>query len=385
MSSDPSQNLRRDEKNALARTFCELPFTFAEIHRDGDVYLCCPSYSGRRAVGNVFRDKPDAIWNSKMAQRIRAGVLDGSYSHCDHKACPAIAGRSLPPRQGFETCGGALAGVIRESMVALPRGPDIVKLCHDDSCNLSCPSCRRHTIVAGKDRQAALDRVVQDFILPFLVDTRQLVLSGDGDPFASKHYRDVLKATAEKHPRLRIGLHTNGVLCDARAWDDCRLRGRVDSVEVSIDAATAETYDVVRRGGDFARLKRNLAFLSGLRAAGEIKELEFSFVVQARNYREMPAFVEMATALGVDLIRFALIRYWGRGLGTFEFPRHCVWNRHHPQFDDFLAVLRDPRITDARVWAGDLLPFIAEARGAPPPRRELTTVLRERMDSWISV
>jgi uncharacterized Fe-S cluster-containing radical SAM superfamily enzyme len=46
----------------------------------------------------------------------------------------------------------------------------------------------------------------------------------------------------------RSGLHTNGVLLDARAWDDCRLERRVDRMEVSIDAADPLTYGIVRRG-----------------------------------------------------------------------------------------------------------------------------------------
>src|SRR5262249_33933512 len=140
----------------------------------------------------------------------------------------------------------------------LAHGPVTVKLCHDDTCNLSCPSCRTKMIVAGRERQAQLDRMLHEFIVPFLADTKSLSLSGDGDPFASRHYRDVLRETASKYHDLRIELHTNAVLCDERAWDDCHLNGRVDTVLVSIDAATRETYSIVRRGGDFARLVRNL-------------------------------------------------------------------------------------------------------------------------------
>jgi uncharacterized Fe-S cluster-containing radical SAM superfamily enzyme len=97
-------------------------------------------------------------------------------------------------------------------------------------------------------RQAKLDRMVSEFVRPFLEVARLLNLSGDGDPFASKHNRDNLNATAERLPHLKIGLHTNGVLRDARAWDDCRLERRVDRMEVSIDAADPLTYGIVRRG-----------------------------------------------------------------------------------------------------------------------------------------
>src|SRR5262249_3180592 len=155
--------------------------------------------------------------------------------------------------------------------LALPKGPDIVKLCHDDSCNLSCPSCRTEMIVANRERQAQLDKMLNEFIVPFLADAKTLWLSGDGDPFASRHYRDILRRTAETNRLVRIDLHTNAMLCDERAWDDCFLAGRVDLVQVSIDAASQGTYSVVRRGGNFERLLSNLEFLGQLRLKEDIK------------------------------------------------------------------------------------------------------------------
>ncbi|MCW5772545.1 MAG: radical SAM protein [Rhodospirillaceae bacterium] len=366
----------------LGRFFCTLPFSYAEIHPNGKVYLCCPRYSGLRAVGNIFRDSPSAVWNSYRARQIRAGIHDGSYRLCDHKECPNLAGRSLPLRARVEA-DPVLGPILREGTVELATGPETVKLCHDESCNLSCPSCRKEAMVAGKERQARLDRMVHDFILPFLADTRLLILSGDGDPFASKHYRDVLKATAAEHPRLRIGLHTNGVLCDDRAWDELRLAGRVDTVEVSVDAADPLTYGIVRRGGDFARLKRNLAALGRRRQAGEFRELELSFVVQAANFREMPAFVALGQEIGADRIRFALIRHWRRGLSYSEFPAARVWSRRHPQFAAFLDVLRDPILAERIVWPGDLAPFMAEAKGQAPASALEHAGMMRRVRFWV--
>jgi len=366
----------------LSRFFCELPFSYAEIHPTGKVYLCCPRYSGERPIGNVFADAPEAIWNSYRAQAIRAGIHDASFRLCHHTECPALAGRDLDSRQHLLES-PEMGSILAAKTTALPKGPRTVKLCHDESCNLSCPSCRRHMIVAGKARQAKLDRMVNDFIVPFLKDTRLLVLSGDGDPFASKHYRDVLKATKRNLPAMRIGLHTNGVLCDERAWADCQLEGRVDTVEVSIDAADPGTYAIVRRGGDFARLLRNLDFLAKRRAAGAIREFQLSFVVQAANFREMPAFVAMGKRLGVDRVRFALIRHWWRGMLPTKFPRARVWGESHPDHDAFLAVLRDPLIVDPVVWAGDLGPAIAEAHGTPPPGPRIPGGVFERVGNWI--
>ncbi|HEY7609128.1 MAG TPA: radical SAM protein, partial [Alphaproteobacteria bacterium] len=316
----------------LAHLFCSLPWSYAEVHPDGRVFMCCPRYSGLRAIGNVFKSRPEAIWNSRMAQRIRRGILEASFSHCGHRECPELVGRSLERRADAER-NPEMGPLIRDNATALPRGPATVKLCHDESCNLACPSCRKETILAGRARQEKLDRMLNEFILPFLGDTNLLILSGDGDPFASKHYRDILRATAERLPQMKIGLHTNGVLFDARAWDDCRLEGRVDQVEVSIDAAEPLTYALVRRGGDFARLLRNLTFMAEQRRNGKIRYLMLSFVVQGANFREMPAFVALGKRFGADRVRFALIRPWRRGLSRRAYAEAMIWDEAHPEFD----------------------------------------------------
>jgi MoaA/NifB/PqqE/SkfB family radical SAM enzyme len=256
--------------------------------------------------------------------------------------------------------------------------PDTAKLCHDSSCNLSCPSCRKEMIVADGRAQAELDRVVGDFILPLVSGATLLILSGDGDPFASRHYRAILRSTKESNPDLRIALHTNAVLCDREAWKTCRLEGRVDWADVSVDAARAETYAVVRRGGDFARLGANLEFLGGLRRQGEIKNLRISFVVQALNFREMPAFVAWGKRIGADRVRFSLIREWSRGLNADDFRRAKIWDEAHPRHDAFLDVLRHPLLRDPVVVLGDVVPFFDRANRPRPPLERLRRWLRSR-------
>jgi Iron-sulfur cluster-binding domain len=330
--------------------FCAYPFTFAEIHGNGDVYLCCPRWSGERAIGNVFRDTPEALWNSVQAQQIRAGIHDGTFSHCSHTLCPEIVARTLPHRDQMMSQFGE---IISSGRTTLTKGPATVKLCHDETCNLYCPSCRDCMIVANRERQAQLDRMLHGFIVPFLADAQCLWLSGDGDPFASRHYREIMHET-RSNPHLKINLHTNAVLCDERAWSDCSLAGRVQKVLVSIDAASADTYSVVRRGGDFDRLMRNLAFLSELRRAGEIQDFVIAFVVQAGNFKEMPAFVRLGQRLSVDSVFFSAIHHWSRGMTQAQFSEAQVWRSDHPLHEDFCSVLRDPALHDPITNLGDL-------------------------------
>ncbi len=188
--------------------------------------------------------------------------------------------------------------------------PKHVVLSHDKSCNLSCPSCRATTILANKTKQQQLDDLIEPVILPLLRGAETVNITGSGDPFGSNHFRRLIKriTASEDLPALKIDLHTNGQLWDERAWKDLGLAGHVHNAHISIDAAQADTYAFARRGGSFERLLKNLEFVKRLRLSGEITYLEFSMVVQSRNFREIPAFIQMGEDYAADMVSFQMIR-----------------------------------------------------------------------------
>jgi MoaA/NifB/PqqE/SkfB family radical SAM enzyme len=328
----------------LADRFCKNPWTYAEIFSGGGIYICCPIWTGDKAIGNIFEDTPEKIWNSYSAVMIREGILNGSFDQCEHNKCPFIIGKSLPTYETIKDdwLGVEVAEVIKGRQTVAVHGPRVVKLCHDTSCNLWCPSCRSELILAKKEEQEKLRKVRDEFILPFLKDAYTLVLSGDGDPFGSNHYREIMRLSHDTLPKLKLGLHTNAVLLDPKAWDDCKLDGRVQIIQISIDAATPETYSYVRRGGDFHRLMRNLEFLADQHRRGEFDRFDLLYVVQTRNFREMVDFVRLGQRLDVDSVQFSLIDHWGRGMTAEQYRQQKIWDAKHPQHTEFVSMLRDP-------------------------------------------
>ena len=284
---------------------------------------------------------------------------------------PAITNRNLPSRESPE----AQAVIAAYTSPEPPKLPTNVNLSHDKSCNLSCPSCRGDLYLAKKSKQAELDTLTERFVLPLLKDAESVMVTGSGDPFASNHFRNVIKKlTPQAYPNLRLNLITNGQLCDAKAWAELGLAGRVDNVHVSVDAATSDTYRFVRRLGDFGRLRRNLAFLKGLRERGEIESLDFSMVVQTRNFREMTALVDMAREFGADAVHFQMIRK--RDIfSAAEYELAFVGDPDHPDFEDFVEVvlsppLREPDAGSPRIEMGNVLGYVERARPncTKPPR-----------------
>jgi molybdenum cofactor biosynthesis enzyme MoaA len=342
-----------DTKAYLATHFCPHPFTTLETTHTGLAFVCCPVWLPT-PIGTLGTEAV-SLWTSETAREIRDSIVDGSFRHCDHRHCSFITNRTLPLRDS------EAARTILDDYAAkgtVDRLPRHVTLSHDKSCNLSCPSCRSRTYVANKAKQATLDGLTETAILPLLRHAERVNITGSGDPFGSNHFRNLLLRLSEPDfAALKIDLHTNGQLWDERAWTELELAGRVHYAQISIDAATAKTYAFVRRGGSFERLLANLAFVKRLREAGEIAELEFSMVVQARNFREMPDFVALGRAYGADAVSFQMIRK--RDIfSAREFEAAFIGNPDHVDYAEFLEVLRAPELASPYVRSGNVLAYI---------------------------
>ena len=359
-----NQMVPEDTAEFLRERFCAEPFRTLETTHTGLAFVCCPVWLPT-PIGTLD-EEPDALWNGPTARDIRASIIDGSFRYCNHLHCPAISNRSLPYRDV-----PMAEAYIAEFESGAPSLPTNVNLSHDKSCNLSCPSCRSDRYVANKQKQADLDGLTDRFVLPLLKKASTVMITGSGDPFGSNHFRNIIKKlNATDFPGLRINLITNGQLCDARAWSDLNLKGRVDNVHVSVDSTTVETYKVVRRLGRFDRLLANLAFLKELRDSGGIASLEFSMVVQSLNFREMPDFVAMAERFSADAVYFQMIRQ--RDIfSAGEYDVAFIGGPDHPDHTEFVRLMRSGQIKPSenatkpiKVEMGNVMAYIDEQKTA---------------------
>ncbi|WP_158255278.1 SPASM domain-containing protein [Rhodoblastus acidophilus] len=351
--ADPSAQNPKELDAYLAEHFCAYPFEHFETVPDGNIFVCCPSYLPV-PIGNLKKETAERIWAGDAAQLLRESILDGSFRYCSRLHCGRISNRTLNLAKSHSAHSIKIKGGKQEPEEQDLALPKVLVLSHDRSCNLACPSCRKDFIIAKKEEQTALNIFLEESIIPILSNARLINITGSGDPFGSNHFRALLKIlNRDKYPHLQVDLHTNGQLFDERAWAELSLHGMVRNVEISIDAAKAETYAVVRRGGSFDRLLRNLKFISNLRKAGEIKQLAFSFVAQALNFEEMPAFVRMAEYYGVDRVEFNMIRNWGT-FSAEEFSAEFIGSKFHPLYERFLEILESEEMSREIVSRGNL-------------------------------
>jgi MoaA/NifB/PqqE/SkfB family radical SAM enzyme len=136
-------------------------------------------------------------------------------------------------------------------------------------------------------------RVVDD--LPRL---EKLTLQGLGEPLLAP---DLLRMVEYASGRgVRVGFNTNGTLLTEERAERLVTAG-LDWLHVSLDGATAATYEHVRRGSDFETVARNVRGLVAVmrRLEAERPLLSLVFVAMRRNLAELPDLVRRAHEWGV--------------------------------------------------------------------------------------
>jgi hypothetical protein len=335
-----------EDNGYLRRFVCPLPFERFDIGPNGDVKVCCGEWLPM-SIGNFLDQSVPEILNSPAAQRIRQSVVDGSYKYCSHLDCGTMSQDALPTRD--ELAVSSTRNAVAEENYILD-GIHEIGFVFDQTCNLSCPSCRTHLISEKMSESVEKARAVEEKLLPLLPTTRILQINPAGELFSSKPSRKLLELiNDERCPDLKINIISNGTLFSRDEWNKFPgIHNKVQSVRISIDAACKETFEKLRRLGKYDVLVRNMRFLRELRDTGVVPQLKFSFTYQLDNFREMRAFVDFCEEMHADFAIFE--RLQNRVFPDVEYRQKAVHHMEHPLYSEFIEVVKDPIFRQQRVW-----------------------------------
>jgi molybdenum cofactor biosynthesis enzyme MoaA len=327
--------------------FCPLPFKQMEIMTGGRTNLCCYI---RKSPGKITDNNLMDRYNSSSARKIRASILDGTFRFCNLEACPHFSGGDLSLQKNCT--GSRYENIVKKRLTKLDEMN--LWLSFDSRCNLRCISCRKDHVRYSEEDKRQVEQLLA-IVKSNLSRISNLGLCGNGDPFASPAMREFLfSLDSSQYPNLKVTLLTNGQLFTEQAWGSMKkIQRAIKSVQISVDAATKETYEGIRLGGSFDALMKNLSFISGLRRQNLIGEFIISFVVNSRNFMEMADFVKLGLDLGCDVIYFSSMMNWGV-LSTEEYKElaiHLPENRLH---DKFRETLKDKIFDNPAVMMGNL-------------------------------
>ena len=182
------------DNGALLGYTCPEPFKRFDVGPSGEVLICCGHWVPT-SIGNLMTDGAEEILNSESAKKICALALDGSYKYCNHLECMPMIQGYLPKKSDVED--PVLRAAIDKNTLTLDH-VDKILFAFDQSCNLSCPSCRRERIIEKPSLNQAKAKVVEEKLLPLLASLKILNINPAGEIFSSKPSRRILELVKPK-------------------------------------------------------------------------------------------------------------------------------------------------------------------------------------------
>ncbi len=318
--------LNSDKKKKF---ICPGVYSQVYIYHDGRVFLCPDCYmTPEGQIGNLNEQTFDEIWNSEKARLIRNNAKDMIYRFCNPKFCYVKTNyhiRVMPSKD-------------IDFSVKQKKYPKMVCVGPDWECNTSCIMCRPSLSRLSDEELSGFSEKIDKWYIPILKDAEELTLSTTSDPFGSRLCRELMKRAAEKYPKLKFNIMTNGILCDRYNCEQTGIWDRMGRIMFSIHASNQEVYEKVVKNGNFEKMCENLKLMSELKSEGKIKALYLGFVISSKNYHDIPSFCEFAKQ-NKAVALFWMCRDWGGNLANSD-EQLEVWKKEHPKFKELQKVLR---------------------------------------------
>lgn len=279
---------------SLKKNICKRPFEYVNVGERGNLTHCCYEWLPKY-IGNVFDG--EKIADTITSRIIRISFMNQTYSFCNSVCCPFM---SSDRKKLFLD-----KQEINDELYLKNQEIVDVDVAFDNTCNLRCESCRSEFIVDKSMESLSIANQICDYLIP---ESRRITVAGNGEAFLSKAYARIFNG---EYPNIDLTILSNGNLFTFDKWK--AVEGHFKSVTMmfSVDAASKETYELVRRGGKWENLINGLQTASELRKRNLIKRFIIRFVVSKRNYLEMPRFVQLGIDMGCDLVDFTRIENWG--------------------------------------------------------------------------
>ncbi|MBI4321691.1 MAG: radical SAM protein [Chloroflexi bacterium] len=185
----------------------------------------------------------------------------------------------------------------------LKSRPLEVSLPVGEQCNIRCVFCTDRDPKQSPIRYAVigLDEFLKFFGKLPLRTASDVTLYGWGEPLVHRDYERMFDYVAATCPGVRIKISTNGLLFTEK-WARKLLDHGKAHVNFSLNAATPKTYLEITGADQFEKVVDHIATLSRLRQQfpGTQVTIALSLVAMRSVLPEIPSFVMLAAALGVD-------------------------------------------------------------------------------------
>ncbi len=178
-------------------------------------------------------------------------------------------------------------------------------------CNELCQTCPRTFFQREPEADLDFRRFVQ--ILDQFPGVERVVLHGVGEPLLA---HDLPLMVAEANRRgARVLFNTNALALHSRLAERLVEAG-LDELRVSMDAADARTYRLIRGVDGYAKaMRRTSEFCAYLRQrAAERPRVSLFFMALRENLAQLPAVIEQAGEMGASSVVLQRLVYFDTGM-----------------------------------------------------------------------
>lgn len=307
----------------------------------GTVRVC--GWAGYYILGNLLESSLDELYHNKKAMAFFKTLENHTYDFCSEENCPYMANNKLDE--------------MLIDIEEIPKYPEIISLAYDRRCNYHCTCCcSKGSDYIRPENEAKIESEIRK-ALPYV---KELSANGLGEFFCCE---SMIRLVNEWNPidkeNAVFSLETNASLFTEENWEKIqsvqKYKLNVFITVMSFDEAAYQYLSGTKLPID--NIINNLTFVKSLREKGIIDHLELATVVQERNFRMLPEFVERClNEFGADVVRVR------RFLPEKAMDENIEWffdvrNPLHPYHQEYLKIMSKPIFKDPRVfkWTGDAL------------------------------
>lgn len=199
-------------------------------------------------------------------------------------------------------------------------------------CNLKCPLCPSGNGTLKREKgymNLDLFKKIVDEVKDY---STMLILWNQGEPYLNKQMNNMVKYASDAGLFTMVSTNLNA---DMNAEEV--VKSGIDSMIVSLDGASQDTYNQYRINGNLEKVMTNVKNL--ITAKQKLKSptpiIEWQFLVMKHNEHEIEQIKKLAKDLGVDQLCFKTIQIYTKDDVKFlpENPKYRRYNVNGNNFE----------------------------------------------------
>ncbi|MBC7458011.1 MAG: SPASM domain-containing protein [Bdellovibrionaceae bacterium] len=281
-----------------SKPFCSYPFEHLHIHVDGNLYMCC--YQRMIPIGNILEQSFESIWYGSVAQDIREKIIASELpAACLGGGCPyAHQGR-------YKSSPVETVNLPNTFFIYLPNTHCNIGGTQPTDKSPACIMCERDAPGYVFDKVNRLPEILP-LLRPYMKHVQQVHVQGIAEAFwkdAIFEVLDLLDYDSHKD-HVYVTTVTNGILLNKDRLTQFLNRVPKVGVAWSLDAATPETYQKIRRLNVFDKICENIKEYSNLKSTRGNMEFKIQHNINTLNVHEVVEMVRFAHLVKAEILEF---------------------------------------------------------------------------------